>query len=81
MIDDFMAEVIAIIIMFSLLIGLGLVCDSCAEKEDIAVWNNGYHEDCGGRWEYEQAVGHRYGTNYIYVCDKCGTRYEFDDLR
>jgi hypothetical protein len=81
MIDDFIAEIIAIIIAFSLLIGLVFVCGSCAEKEDIAVWNDGYHEDCGGRWEYEQAVGHANDTDYMYICDKCGVRYEFDDLR
>lgn len=27
---------------------------------------------CGGRYVYQQAVGHRYTTTYIYRCDKCG---------
>lgn len=27
---------------------------------------------CGGIFKYEQAVGHRYQTTYLYICDKCG---------
>ena len=43
-------------------------------------WNNGYCE-CGGNWTYEEAVGHRNTTDYIYVCDKCGKRMNFEVLR
>lgn len=39
-------------------------------------WNDGYCS-CGGRWRYQEAVGHRYSTNYIYKCDKCGKVKEF----
>ena len=49
-------------------------------NQDNARWNNGYHQ-CGGKWVYEQAVGHRYSTNYIYKCDKCGMREEFIEYR
>ena len=47
---------------------------------DDKVWNNG-RCSCGGEWVYEQAIGHKYDTDYIYKCDKCGTRYEFDEMR
>ena len=40
-------------------------------------WNNGYCK-CGGKWEYQEAVGHRYTTNYLYKCDKCGRIVEFE---
>ena len=50
------------------------------EKHDSKVWNNGYCT-CGGKWEYEQAVGHRGSTSYIYVCDKCGNRIEISEIR
>ena len=48
---------------------------------EIDVWNGGVHSGCGGHWVYEQAVGHRYTTDYIYRCDKCGYRYEFNEMR
>ena len=50
------------------------------DNRDRDRWNNGYHQ-CGGKWVYEQAVGHRYSTNYIYRCDKCGIREEFLEYR
>lgn len=31
---------------------------------------------CGGTFKYEQAVGHRYETRYLYICDKCGRTIE-----
>lgn len=33
---------------------------------------------CGGHWEYQQAVGHQVYTGYIYKCDKCGDIIESD---
>ena len=39
-------------------------------------YNNGIHKDCGGHWVYENAVGHRFSTNFIYHCDKCSTTIE-----
>ncbi len=49
-------------------------------NRDKDKWNNGYHS-CGGKWVYEQAIGHRYSTNYIYKCDKCNVREEFIEYR
>ena len=54
--------------------------DTTIERHDSKLWNNGYC-DCGGRWEYEQAVGHKSTTSYIYVCDKCGNRIEISEMR
>ena len=34
---------------------------------------------CGGTFKYEQAVGHRYNTTYLYICDKCGRTIEIPD--
>lgn len=39
-------------------------------------WNDG-HCSCGGNWQYVQAVGHRFDTDFLYECDKCGRTYEF----
>lgn len=38
-------------------------------------YNNGICS-CGGTFKYEQAVGHRYETRYLYICDKCGRSIE-----
>jgi hypothetical protein len=47
---------------------------------DAANWNDGYHE-CGGKWMYQQAVGHYYTTSYLYECEKCGETHEFNKQR
>jgi len=39
-------------------------------------WNSGYCS-CGGKWQYQQAVVHRYETMYLYECNKCGKTKEF----
>ena len=78
--DDIFAT-IAVVVMLGLLTAIAFIFGSCADKKDIEAWNGGYHESCGGKWEYEQAVGHGHDTDYIYVCDKCGMRHEFEDVR
>lgn len=40
------------------------------------LYNNGIHDNCGGHWVYQEAVGHRFDTGYIYSCDKCGLTIE-----
>lgn len=46
----------------------------------MEITNNNQYNDgicsCGGTFKYEQAVGHRYETRYLYVCDKCGRAIE-----
>ena len=34
---------------------------------------------CGVTFKYEQAVGHRYETRYLYICDKCGRAIEISN--
>jgi hypothetical protein len=66
----------AIVILVLILMG----ANQLDLNRDRDRWNNGYHS-CGGKWVYEQAVGHRYSTDYIYKCDKCGLREEFLEYR
>lgn len=61
--------IICIIIMF--------IINSCEATLSEKTYNNGIHEGCGGHWVYENAIGHRYSTNFIYHCDKCGMTIEF----
>ena len=71
-------ESILIIIAFCLVVA-GFFC-MCDAKHSDDLWNDGYCF-CGGQWEYEQAVGHRWSTTYIYRCDKCGYMIEISDYR
>lgn len=50
-------------------------------KHDDKLWNGGHCDVCGSTWKYEQAVGHRSSTTFIYVCGNCGKRIEVDKVR
>ena len=63
----------------SLLVILLLLLFICYAVNETK-WNNG-HCSCGGNWVYQQAVGHRANTTYLYKCDKCGKVYEFYEAR
>lgn len=43
------------------------------------VYNNGVCTYCGSTYEFQQAVGHQYFTDYIYVCNKCGRLIQIPD--
>lgn len=69
--DDKMKGSLVVIFVALFILFVFHVCNSIH-------WNNGYCS-CGGEWEYQQAVGHRYSTSYLYKCNKCGKIAEFDD--
>ena len=54
------------------IIGIHIVFNILSYK----LYNNGIHNNCGGHWIYQEAVGHKYHTGYIYSCDKCGLSIE-----
>ncbi len=64
----------AVIIL--LIIGFCIGLRSLEKKSDEKIYNNGICTECGGHYEYEQAVGHREDTTYIYKCNKCDKRIE-----
>ena len=76
---DTVIELIWVLIGFALIIGIVIGVVKCSNTQDSAKWNGGYCE-CGGHWEYEQAVGHQYSTTYIYRCDNCGKRIEVKSI-
>lgn len=47
-----------------------------------AEYNNGICSQCGGHYDFIQAVGNRYPifTKYIYKCDNCGNMIETYEL-
>ena len=63
----FIIGILAIIIL--------LFLDNIIRSEQ---YNNGICS-CGGTFQYEQAVGHRYETRYLYICDKCGRAIEISN--
>lgn len=77
--DEFIAGFITVVIAIAMIAGLVFLADAGENAHDDKLWNNG-HCECGGTWKYEQAVGHRSSTSYIYICDKCGERIEMFNI-
>ena len=75
--DD--TEIKASIIIIIICLIIMFIINSCEAVLSEKTYNNGIHEGCGGHWIYETAVGHRYSTNFVYQCDKCGMTIEFTD--
>lgn len=40
------------------------------------LWDNGICSYCGGHYKFQQAIGHRNYTSYMYICDTCGRSIE-----
>lgn len=57
--------IIGLVILTLIMVG---VC-YLAKKHDEKIYNNGVCTECGGHYEYEQAI--RNGNTYIYRCDEC----------
>lgn len=78
---DYLPEIISIIMLISLVVVFLFCVHKAQIKQDDKLWNNGHCDVCSGIWEYEQAVGHRSSTTYIYICDNCGKRIELFEMR
>lgn len=68
---DIIHLIISIILLIVVAAAIVIGAVTYLRWEEEKDWNNGYCE-CGGHWVYEQAVGHAYGTSYLYKCDECG---------
>ena len=84
--DDSGANWVMILICLGLIAVIWIISSIRSSSE----YNNGICKWCGGNFVYQQAVGHRHGTSYIYICDKCGhmieinyyaTPYDYDEPR
>lgn len=67
--------------MVLVVILLLVIVHMLAYHHDTTTWNNGCHASDGGKWEYQQMVGHKSNTYYAYKCSKCGKIVEFLDYR
>lgn len=79
--SDYLPEITSIIVIILLCVALFFGVYWISIKHDEKLWNNGHCDICGGTWTYEQAVGHRISTSYIYICDDCGKRIEISEIR
>lgn len=79
--SDYLPETIIIVMIVSLCAAMIFGTYKASIKHDEKFWNDGHCDVCGGTWEYEQAVGHRTSTSYIYVCTECGKRIELYEVR
>lgn len=78
---DDLEYIIAIIVTMLLFFAFFFGVYKIGTKHEEKLWNDGRCDVCGGTWEYEQAVGHRTETTYIYVCHGCGKRIEISEMR
>ena len=77
----YLPEILSIIVVISLVVAIIFGVSKASIKHDEKLWNDGHCDICGGAWVYEQAVGHRSSTSYIYVCEDCGKRIELFEVR
>lgn len=77
--EDFF-ELILTVVVVIIVVVIIFAAIGYSNSKDLKKWNNGCCS-CGGHWEYQQAVGHRHDTDYIYKCDKCGKIEEFEYAR
>lgn len=68
------------LILLAIAFGILFLWINIRKSHDIAEYNNGVCKVCGGHYEYQQAVGHYYFTDYIYKCDKCGNVIEVGSI-
>ena len=81
-------ELIAGIVISTVLIVILIVGVTIGLKYERKVWNDGYCS-CGGHWEYVDSESQLHktkdtfwtSTSYIYKCDRCGKMYKFSELR
>lgn len=79
--SDYLPEIVItiVVILLSSVFLFGIY--KAMSIRDDRVWNDGHCDVCGGVWQYEQAVGHRSSTSYIYICNGCGKRIEINEVR
>lgn len=74
-----------IVIGLIVVVILGVIFASFAviysERAKVEVYNNGVCKQCGGKYEYLQAIGHRDYTTYLYRCRQCGKMLELSQAR
>lgn len=66
-----LAAIVIVIIMC-------VTCSSNVQRADYESEYNGVCPNCEGTLIYQQAIGHKDSTAYIFKCEKCNNLYEID---
>lgn len=62
------------LLLLTVIILVVLLCiRSCVS---VDTYNDGICPYCGNHYIYQQAVGHKFWTNYIYQCEYCRNQIE-----
>lgn len=72
-------SLVIIIIGVAIFGGIGILLEANTHTDSLEQYNNGICSKCGGTYKYSQAVGHRYETCYIYICENCDNLIETVD--
>lgn len=78
---DVLQEIIIIILIALVFVAFFFYLHLASISREDKTWNGGHCDICGGTWKYDQAVGHRSSTTFIYVCGNCGKRIELSKVR
>jgi hypothetical protein len=73
--------IIGILVVIALVFIFGLFGVICSERTKVEEYNNGICKQCGGKYEYLQAIGHEDYTTYLYRCRQCGKMLELSEAR
>ena len=74
-VKDLLLCFVGLVVIIGIFFGMVYYSTAKSCKE----WNNGYCQ-CGGYWRYDEAVGHRSSTTYMYECDRCGRHIERNSI-
>jgi predicted nucleic acid-binding Zn ribbon protein len=74
--DTFLVVPVSVLILIAIFVIFYYISGNIEKNK----WNNGYCE-CGGTWQYQQAIGHQSYTKFLYKCDNCGKMREFSEYR
>lgn len=72
---------IGLLVTLMIVFSLAYIVVKVNRREDEKKYNGGICPKCGGHYIYEQAVTHKYDTDYIYICDICGDMIELESYR
>lgn len=78
---DFLKPVLWLMVTIILGLSIAFSIAYAGAKIDERKYNGGICTKCGGRYIFQQAIGHQVDTDYIYICDKCGYMVELDSYR
>ena len=73
--------IIGILVVIAFVFIFGLFGVICSERTKVEKYNNGICNQCGGKYEYLQAIGHSDYTTYLYKCQQCGKMLELSQAR